>query len=529
MSVQQIRRFGSTGLLIELSDLDSVLALHATLQTDPLLGQRDVLAAAQTVLLTTDSAHSARAAEQLIAQLALNTAPADTGELVTVDVTYDGADLTEVAELTGLSIEAVIKAHTTQQWTAAFGGFVPGFAYLMGENDSLNVPRRNTPRTAVPAGSVALAGAYSAVYPRQSPGGWQLLGHTNTPMWDLSRENPALIRPQDRVQFRAVREQTRLNTAPASGHCEQWAHPSLEVLDAGLQSLFQDLGRVAQANLGVTGSGAADTASSRQANRLVGNPARATVIENLTGNLELRALTDVVLAVTGATAELVVTPSAEDRIRIERTPAMNTPFALLAGERLKLWPTGEGLRSYLAVRGGFSADSVLGSSSTDTLSGLGPPAIATGNKLYIGQPATLSVVGHPEPSTLPRPAADGDYLLRVVPGPRQDWFGSAGIEQLLHQRWEVSSESNRVGLRLQAHDAAPLARIRTGELASEGMLPGALQVPPSGLPVLFLADHPVTGGYPVIATVIEADLPAAAQLPPGATVRFTLADQDIEN
>lgn len=396
MKVQRIRRFGSTGLLIELSDLDAVLALHARLRAAPLPGQRDVLAAAKTVLLRTDSAHSARKAMEQIPRLRLNPPAAGSGKLVTVEVTYTGEDLAAVAKLTGMSIEGVINTHTGQSWTAVFGGFAPGFAYLHGENQSLNVPRHATPRTAVPAGSVALAGEYSAIYPRRSPGGWQLVGHTNTSLWDLSKPNPALIRPQDTVRFSAVREQARLSTpATQSESNVSNLQSSLEVIDAGLQSLFQDLGRHAQADLGVTTSGAADATASRQANRLVGNRAAATVIENLTSRLELQAVKDVVLAVTGAQANLLITPSPTEVARPERIPQMNSPFALLAGERLRLSPTGRGLRSYLAVRGGFMAPKVLDSSSTDTLSGLGPTPLAGGQHLVVGSQWHLPAVGNP--------------------------------------------------------------------------------------------------------------------------------------
>lgn len=526
MSVQHVRLAGTRSVLVELEDLDSVLALNAALEASPLPGQLDVLTAASTVLIKTDSHCAAKHAAALVPSLDLGVAGTQAGKLITVEVTYNGADLAAVAELTGQSVEAVIAAHTSQTWTAAFGGFAPGFAYLLGENSVLDVPRRSSPRTAVPSGSVALAGGYSAVYPRQSPGGWQLLGHTETPMWDPGREHPALIRPQDRVQFVPVTERTSIRTdAPSTvGTSSTRTGARLQVLDPGLQSLFQDLGRPGQGNLGVTVSGAADTASSRQANRLVGNRSQAVVIENLTGSMQLRALRDVVLAVTGAEAGIRITPAENDEIRSERSPAMNTPFALLPGETLALTPTGRGLRSYLAVRGGFSVEEMLDSASSDTLSGLGPQPLAAGQQLAVGPDRNLPAVGFPEPSTLPHTDDAGDYLLRVVPGPRDDWFGSPGLQQLVSQRWGISAESNRVGVRLLADAGGPLTRIRSGELASEGVVPGALQVPPSGLPVLFLTDHPVTGGYPVIATVVAEDLSAAAQLPPGATIRFALVD-----
>ena len=527
MSILATRLAGSRAVLVELSDLDSVLALAGLLSANPLPGQIDVLAAASTVFIKADSTASAEKIATAVLALELGAAAANSGSLVEIPVQYDGEDLTEVAGLTGLSVEAVINAHTQQTWRAVFGGFAPGFAYLMGENQLLNVPRRTTPRKIVPSGSVALAGNSSAVYPRESPGGWQLIGHTDAVMWDLDREKPALIRPQDRVRFVPSRAALRVSPAPAKSHAP--AVPAgttlLEILDPGPQSLIQDLGRPGLGDLGVSAAGAADVRSAAQANRLVGNQAECAVVENLMGALSLRAHGDVVLAVSGATATITVEAVEGDDFHGARDLPMDTPFALLAGETLSLAPAGHGLRSYIAVRGGIDIPRVLGSRSTDSMSGIGPAPLSRGTFLPVGAIRGAHVVGNPESSTLPVPDAECIYSLRISPGPRDDWFDAAGLARLTGQTWTVSSESNRVGIRLAlGADSAALVRTRTGELASEGVAAGALQVPPSGLPVLFLADHPVTGGYPVIAGVIAEDLPAAAQLPPGASLRFVLSD-----
>ena len=296
-------------------------------------------------------------------------------------------------------------------------------------------------------------------------------------------------------------------------------------MDPGLQSLIQDLGRPGFGNLGVSAAGSADTGAASQANRLVGNASSSALIENLMGSITLQATGDQVLAVSGAEAEIVVVPVEDDEFHEERLVPMNTPFALLDGETLTLTPLGQGLRSYIAVRGGIDVAPVLGSRSTDSMSGIGPAPLTRGSVLPVGAVHGAHVVGNPEPSTLPVPDEDGVYTLRISAGPRDDWFGDAGLARLTGQVWKVSAESNRVGVRLALGEGAtPLERIRSGELASEGVAMGALQVPPSGLPVLFLADHPVTGGYPVIAGVIAEDLGAAAQLPPGAGIRFELID-----
>ncbi|GER22606.1 allophanate hydrolase [Zafaria cholistanensis] len=529
-----VRWAGTRSLLVELPTLEAVVALHGALADHPLPGQVEVLAAAKTVLVRFASRAAALSGRAAIDRLEAAPARARAGRTVEIDVVYTGEDLAEVGRLTGLGPEGVVAAHTGRLWTAAFGGFAPGFSYLAGGDPALEVPRRDTPRTAVPAGSVALAGRFSAVYPRRSPGGWQLIGHTGQPMWDLSRESPALVMPGDRVRFIAVREEISIpGEAPGRDGADRPAEQAsaeqdpaagtLEVLDAGLQSLVQDLGRPGLGDLGVSASGAADAASARQANRLVGNAPGAAVIENLLGSLRLKAHGDQVLAVAGARVELEIVPAVAGP---PRHPGQDAPFALLDGETLRLGPATTGLRPYIGVRGGLAVAPVLGSRSTDAMSGLGPAPLAPGMHLPVGPARPGQAVGSAEPSAL-RVAPGAVAVLRVVPGPRDDWFGPEGLSRLTGQEWLAGTESNRIGLRLGLGEGArPLERVRGGELPSEGAVAGSLQVPPSGLPVVFLADHPVTGGYPVIAAVVPEDLPVAAQLPPGTAIRFHLVDPD---
>ena len=532
--VTGIRPAGDRAILVELSSLDAVLSLQAQLTAHPQPGQIDVIAAAATVLVTADSSQAVRGLASHVRSLDLDAPAGIESALVTIDVVYDGEDLDEVGSLTGLGREAVVAAHTGQLWTAAFAGFAPGFAYLTGENPSLEVPRRRSPRTAVPAGAVALGGAYSAVYPRQSPGGWQLIGRTDALMWDLGRENPALIRPGDTVRFNAVRAEATVTAPPqpaehlaAEGQSAQddavVPAAGLIVRKPGLQATVQDLGRPGFASLGVSSAGAMDRGALRRANRLVGNPEGAAGIELLFGGLELEALTDQVLAVTGADVPLEITPASKGGTTAARHPACDAPFALLAGEKLKVGNATRGLRSYLGVRGGIGGPEALGSRSTDTMSGVGPEPLQAGTVLPVQAPKPGSVVGHPELS--PLPDQDHATVLRVVPGPRQDWFSNDTLQDFLNQEWTVTPQSNRIGLRLNGQ---ALTRSRDGELSSEGTVRGAVQVPPEGQPVLFLSDHPVTGGYPVIAVVVHADLDKAAQLPPGTTVRFAAAAPPAE-
>ncbi len=197
---------GDAAVLVELAALDEVLALHAALVAEPLAGVVDLVPAARTLLVRIDPAGTTvRAVRQALVQVQPRPRGRRASALLEVPASYDGPDLAEVAELTGLREREVVAAHTGQTWTVAFAGFAPGFGYLVGDDHRLHVPRRAHPRTRVPAGAVGLAGEFTGVYPRESPGGWQLLGRTDLAMWDLRREPPALLEPGVRVRFVELR------------------------------------------------------------------------------------------------------------------------------------------------------------------------------------------------------------------------------------------------------------------------------------------------------------------------------------
>jgi biotin-dependent carboxylase-like uncharacterized protein len=279
---------------------------------------------------------------------------------------------------------------------------------------------------------------------------------------------------------------------------------TLAILSPGPGATVQDLGRPGFAHLGVGESGAADRRSLRLANRLVGNPENAAVIEATFGGLAVRFETAAVVALTGAPC----------RIGLGRGGgAMYGPLFVRPGDILRLEPPDAGLRTYLAVRGGIDVPTVLGSRSTDTMAGLGPPPLSEGHRLPVGS-ADLPLPGV---DLAPQPAYSSELSLRVVIGPRDDWFTPQAVAALCHAPYTVTPQCNRVGIRLEG---PALSRRSTGELKSEGTVTGALQVPPNGQPILFLADHPVTGGYPVIGVVADRDLHLAAQARPGQRVRF---------
>ncbi len=279
---------------------------------------------------------------------------------------------------------------------------------------------------------------------------------------------------------------------------------SLTVLRAGPLATVQDQGRAGLAHLGVPRAGALDRPAYALANRLVGNPVGSAAVEITLGGLEVRADRGCWVAVTGAEGPVTVDGAARCHGRAEWLPA---------GATLAVGTPTRGVRSYLAVAGGIDATPVLGSRSTDVLAWVGPPRVVDGTVLPLGEPA-----GRPAPLDTPRAPRPGP--LRVRPGPRVDWFAAGALDHLCATTYAVDAASDRVGLRLEGD---PLRRVRDEELPSEGMVLGAVQVPPSGQPVVFLADHPPTGGYPVVAVVESDDLWQCAQLRPGDPVRFTRA------
>lgn len=527
-------------VLVECADLDEAMRMHRAWAGMP--GVLERVPGARTVLVRFDPlvTSAARLARALVATDA-DAAPPASGAEVTVPVRYDGDDLTEVATLLGVSAQEVIRRHCAARWTVAFSGFAPGFGYLVCDDPLFDVPRRASPRTRVPAGSVALAGRFGGVYPRESPGGWQLIGTTDTVLWDIHRDPPALLSPGTVVRFTVAERDAGpsdvsgiVSGVSDASAADRWVRPrpadagpddprvpnsALVVVNPGLQLLVQDRGRPGLAELGVPASGAADRVALRDANRAVGNSPGSAVLEGI-GPAALRFHGDGVAAVTGAVAELTVT-GADGRVR---AVGHSVPFAVADGDELQIGAPSRGLRFAIGVRGGVRMPAHLGSRSTDILSVIGPAPLQPGDEVPVGDTAPLAV----EPARLPRelPAPGDLVVLDVTLGPREHWFTPDSVGTLSEQEWLVTPRSDRVGIRLQGE--RPLLRAIRDELPSEGAVDGAIQVPADGQPVIFLPDHPTTGGYPVIGALTDAARDLAGQLPPGVRVRFRVVSPPFD-
>lgn len=290
-------------------------------------------------------------------------------------------------------------------------------------------------------------------------------------------------------------------------------HRELVVTEVGPQALVVDRGRPGWAHIGVPPAGALDSPAHALAQRLVGNPTDVAGLEILLGGLALRATTAMTVALTGPPGGL--------RIRRddapERIAASHQPVHLAAGDVVAVPAPSSGLRGYLAVGGGVAVEPVLSSRSADTLSGLGPPPLEVGTRLPVGPPTTIPPVGT---GAVGVSAAPDGVVVRVHLGPRADWIDDAA-GRLRAGTWTVAPTGDRVGARLEGPALERAEHRRGQELRSEGLVGGAVQVPPDGQPVVFLADHPTTGGYPVVGVVDPAELAAFAQLRPGSSVRFS--------
>ncbi|WP_394686261.1 5-oxoprolinase/urea amidolyase family protein [uncultured Microbacterium sp.] len=532
-----LRAMGERAVLVEVADLSAVVRLHAALAADPLDGVDDLVPAACTVLVAFDPLRTSPTAIAAWVRAAATADPdaAAPGPLVEIATRYDGADLDDTAGLLGIRADELIARHRAAEWTVAFTGFAPGFAYLVSSDWPFDVPRLDRPRLRVPAGAVGLAGAFSGTYPRDTPGGWRLIGSTDAVLFDPAAADPVLVPPRSRVRFVPLRERARVagprepdDTTSTSGRPDAAASPppagsssrvarssnagaapgpALRIVATGPLVTVQDLGRPGRAALGVARSGALDRGALRIANRLLGNDESAAALEITLGGFSARAERDCWIAVTGALADV--------RVDGRGVPAY-APVRLAAGAELTIDPAHAGLRLILAVRGGVVAEPVLGSRSTDVLARLGPPPLRAGD-LVQGGTTTGEV---PAVDGFPWSVPPAALEVRLRPGPRADWFTPAAVEALTDASWTVSTDIDRIGIRL---DGPILERTRHDELPSEGMRPGALQVPPHGRPVILLADGPVTGGYPVIGVIPDAALDALAQVRPGDRVRFRRA------
>lgn len=430
------------------------------------------------------------------------------GRLIEIPALYDGEDLEETAASCRLTSDTVIELHSDRDYSVLMLGFSPGFAYMGFVDERLRLPRRKTPRTRVPAGSVAIAGPQTGIYPRTLPGGWNLLGRTTTPLFDpaaSAAEGPSRLMPGDRVRFVPV---SALEPAPRPERAA-YSGSGVVVIEPGIFTTIQDGGRPGLRRVAVPLTGFADPASARVANACVGNPWDAPAIEICGPGLTLRFEKTAFVAIAGATVTADLERADLDPARMPMP--MNVAVRARASNTLSIRNLEDGARAYIAISG-LRAPRLLGSASVDPGSQFLRP-LEAGDGLDVDGFDSGRVIRDPV-SITPRTST-----VRVILGPQLEHFDAAGIEAFLGTSWRVGLDSDRVGARL---DGPRLKHAGPSEIVSDGMVPGCVQVPPDGRPIVMLSDCPTTGGYPKIACVVSDDLGLVAQaVPAKSVIRFT--------
>jgi KipI family sensor histidine kinase inhibitor len=505
-----LRALGDSAWLFEAggsdprSRLELVLKLARILERERIPEVRDVVSSFTSVAVHFDPADG-----ELVLSWLTNLPPpppgfADASEVrsLEVPVVYGGEygpDLTAVARAVGRSEEEVVKLHSGADYTVAAVGFSPGFPYLMGLPDELRLPRLATPRR-LAAGSVAVAGNQAGIYPFESQGGWHVLGTTGLAMFDPYRREPSLLRPGDRVRF--VPE-SRLDVAakfhPAAFHCDK----GVEIIDPGAFTTVQDLGRPGYQNLGVSPGGVADPVAARVANRLVGNPDGAAVLECCMTGPVLEFHEDTRVAFVGWS-----------------DGRAGTAMELKAGAGIDLRSPMISVRGCVAIAGGIEAPQLMGSRATDVRAGFGGwygRKLQAGDRLPIG-PMGGGLLHGDWRVGWPRMAARGRMIeLRFVAGMQSSWFATDTRQLFARSVYQISPVSDRMGVRL---DGPVLELAEPREMSSQPVVAGSVQIPPAGQPIVLLTERQTIGGYPQIGNVISADLPKLARAWPGTPLRF---------
>ncbi len=420
------------------------------------------------------------------------------GREVGIPVIYNGADLPYVSRTTGLTVSEIIRLHAERPYRVHALGFLPGFPFMRGLNQAIHVPRRSSPRKQVPANSVAIAGDQTGIYTLSSPGGWRLIGRALARIYDPHQSEPFLVNAGDTIRFVPTEGECPGEPEPLELLPKQPRFPVLRTIEAGLLDLIVDQGRLLAGRFGLACGGPLDALSARSANALVGNGPNAPLLEiNLTGPV-FQVLRPVVAAFAGFGLQPL----------LNKTPLSSwTSFALQTGDYLRFSSAPPGARGYLALAGGIESLKFMGSASIDLRARIGRPLWA-GDTLGVYR-YRAARAGY---SIRPPFLSTKEVRLRILPGPQAD---RDVLEAITAGSFTVSA-ADRTALRLTG------PKIPGGEILSEAVPLGALQVPPSGEPIILLADRGTLGGYRKPAVLHPSDLARAAQLTMGQQIRFRL-------
>jgi KipI family sensor histidine kinase inhibitor len=458
-----------------------------------------------------------------------------------IRVCYDpevAPDLVASAEKCKLTVREFINRHKNSEITVDILGFMPGFAYCSGLDPSLKLPRLNTPRTAVPPGSVAIAELQTAIYPKTTPGGWNIIGRSPDVLFDPHKKRPSLLTAGDRVefveidlaQFKKIQAEEALDT-PTQNHKDD-RKPAIEVLSPGLLTTIQGSPRYGFAHLALSAGGPMDREAACLANALLGNSEEAAGLEITGTGPKLLFHVDTWVAWVGAQCTAQVDG---------KTVPGNRPVCISQGQTLSFGAMTQGYRIFLAIAGGIESEFILGGRGSHLSAGIGDKVVKKGDVLYLTEPSSASAISllnrlHQAQQAYPKwsvasPALSGKntQLIKAIPSVHLGLLGPQEQDLLWKTVWTVSAQSNRMGMRLDSHFkiSSPLAGI-----PSQGIWFGTVQLPPSGQPILMLAEHQTTGGYPRLLEAIDSERSKLAQLRPGDKIQFlpiTLEEADRVN
>ncbi|MFN0213293.1 MAG: 5-oxoprolinase subunit PxpB [Saprospiraceae bacterium] len=430
-------------------------------------------------------------------------------DLVSIPVCYDhafGHDLDQVADAHGISPESLIALHQQREYKVYMMGFLPGFAYLGTLDAAIATARKPSPRARVEAGSVGIAGNQTGIYPLASPGGWQIIGRTPFCLFDPEKASPFLLKTGDSVRFFAISkeefQEMSLTKNEVPIPTDSLPQADAQLLKPGIYSTIQDLGRFGFRASGVPISGAMDLPALYTANALLCNTENAATIECTMGGLLMQSNKNTHIALTGAGTALIN----------QSNVPLYQRLAVFKNDVLEIRYNPLGIRTYLAVRGGFQAASRMNSKSVCPGAGIGSP-LKKEDGLWFDK-EHRSEFG----TVAPLQAAPHLSCIRVCPGPEQDWMSTESVRRFYAQPFTLSNRCDRMGFHLQAD---PLLMNEPREMLSSAVTKGTLQLTPSGQLILLMNDCQTTGGYPRVGQVAAVDLPAVAQLSPGECITFT--------
>ena len=498
----------------------NVTAINRLLLQDPFLGFIETVPAYSTLtiyyqpeLVSKENGSPFKFVKNHVEALLplVKTGKQEPSKTINIPVCYDdefGPDLPIVAAANHLSKEEVIAVHHQKEYQVYMMGFLPGFAYMGPVDDSIATPRKQSPRAGVEQGSVGIAGKQTGIYPLQSPGGWQIIGRTPWKLFDLEKEDPFVLKSGDRVRFFPItKEEFHLSVpVPKELAPKPRENESADVLviKPGPGSSLQDGGRWGYQSYGVPISGAMDEQSFLLANALAGNSKNYAVIECTMGGLVISFKKKAAIAVTGAGTAFIN----------HRPIKYYQPLTVWVNDTLEIKYNHDGIRTYIAVAGGFSAPVLMNSRSSYAAAGIGQ-LLKKDDEIFIEN--TGQVGSRKMDPAFPLNVYATNPLVRIMDGPETGWLKNAGRQSLYTQDFIITLQSGRMGIRLQSD---PIGVKNTTQLVSTAVTKGTVQLTPNGQLIVLMSDCQTTGGYPRIAQVAAVDLPILAQLKPGDILQF---------